>query len=66
MDTVFTNTPAFDCDVTAAQIFVGCESLVSDVYGPKTDKEYVNMLDDSIQEWGFMDKIIIDCAKTKN
>jgi hypothetical protein len=39
MDTVFSDTPAVDCGVTAAQIFVGRESLVADVYGLKTDKE---------------------------
>jgi hypothetical protein len=37
-DTVFSNTPAVDSGVTAAQIFVGRESLVADVYGLKTDK----------------------------
>jgi hypothetical protein len=39
-DTVFSDTPAVDCGVTAAQIFVGCESLVADVYGLKMDKEF--------------------------
>jgi hypothetical protein len=37
-DTVFSNTPVVDCGVTAAQIFVGCKSLVVDVYGLKMDK----------------------------
>jgi hypothetical protein len=37
-DTVFNDTPAVDSGVAAAQIFVGRESLVSDVYGIKTDK----------------------------
>jgi hypothetical protein len=37
-DTVFSDTPAVDCGVTAAQLFVGRESLVADVYGLKTDK----------------------------
>ncbi len=40
-DTVFSDTPAVDCGVTAAQLFVGHESLVADVYGLKTDKEFV-------------------------
>jgi hypothetical protein len=31
-DTVFSDTPAVDCVVTAAQNFVGGESLVADVY----------------------------------
>jgi hypothetical protein len=64
-DTVFTDTLAVDCGVTAAQIFVGRESLVADVYGLKTDKEFVNTLEDNIQEWGAMDKLISDCAKAE-
>jgi hypothetical protein len=51
-DTVFSDTPAVDCGVTAAQIFVGHESLVADVYGLKTDKEFVNTLEDNIPERG--------------
>jgi hypothetical protein len=61
--TVFSNTPAVHSGVTAAQIFVGRESLVADVYGLKTDKEFVNTLEDNIQERGVMDKLIANCAK---
>jgi hypothetical protein len=44
-DTVFSNTEAVDSGVKAAQIFVGRESLlVADIYGLKTDKEFVNTL----------------------
>jgi hypothetical protein len=64
-DTVFSDTPAVDCGVTAAQIFVGRESLVADVYGLKTDKEFVNTLEDNIRERGAMDKLISDCAKAE-
>jgi hypothetical protein len=44
---MLSDTPAVDSGVTAAQIFVGRESLVADVYGLKTDKEFVNILEDS-------------------
>jgi hypothetical protein len=64
-DTVFSDTPAVDCGVTAAQLFVGRESLVADVYGLKTDKEFVNTLEDNIRERGAMDKLISDCAKAE-
>jgi hypothetical protein len=37
-DTVFSDTPAVDSGVKAAQIFVGRDSLVVDFYGVKTDK----------------------------
>jgi hypothetical protein len=59
------DTPAVDGGVTAAQIFVGRESLVADVYGLKTDKEFVSTLEDIIRERGAMDKLISDCAKAE-
>jgi hypothetical protein len=61
-DTVFSDTPSVDCGVTAAQLFVRRESLVADVYGLKTDKEFINTLEDNIRERGSMDKLISDCA----
>jgi hypothetical protein len=64
-DTVFSDIPAVDSGVTAAQIFVGRESLVADVYGLKTDKELVNTLEDNIRVRGAMDKLISDCAKAE-
>jgi hypothetical protein len=65
-DTVFSDTPAVDCGVTTAQIFVGRESLVADVYGLKSDKEFVNALEDNIWEWRAMDKFITDCTKAES
>jgi hypothetical protein len=62
---VFSDTPAADSGVTAAQIFVGRESLVADAYGLKTDKEFVNTLEDNIRERGALDKLISDCAKAE-
>ena len=64
-DTIFSDTPAVDCGVTAAQLFVGRESFVADVYGLKTDKEFVNTLEDNIRERGAMDKLIGECAKAE-
>jgi septum formation inhibitor MinC len=61
-DTVFSDTAAVDCGVTAVQIFVGRESLIADVYDLKTDKEFVNTLEDNIRERGAMSKLISDCA----
>jgi hypothetical protein len=64
-DTVFSKGPAVASGVTAAQIFVGRESLVADVHGWKTNKELVNTLEDNIREQGTMDKLISDCAKAE-
>jgi hypothetical protein len=62
---VFSDTPAVDSGVIAAQIFVRHECLVVDVYGLKTDKQLVNTLEDYIRQRGAMDKLIRDCAKAE-
>jgi hypothetical protein len=64
-DTVFSDTPAVDSGFTAAQRFVGRHSLVADAYGLRTDKDFVNTLEDNIRERGAMDKLISDCAKAE-
>jgi hypothetical protein len=40
-DTIFSDTPSGDSGVKAAQLFIGRSSMVADVYGVKTDKEFV-------------------------
>jgi hypothetical protein len=45
---------------TCAQIFVGRYSLVTDIYGMKSDKEFINSLQDNIRQRGAMDKLISD------
>ena len=64
-DTVFSDTPAVDNGSTCARIFVGRESLVADAYGIKTDKQFVNTLEDIIRKHGVMDKLILDGAKSE-
>jgi hypothetical protein len=64
-DTVFSDTPAVDSGFTAVQLFVGRHFLVADAYGMKTDKEFVNTLEDNIREQGAMDKLVSDRAKAE-
>ena len=64
-DTVFSDVPAVDNGAKAAQLFVGRKSLVADVYSCKTDKQFVNTLEDNIRERGAMDKVISDGAKAE-
>ena len=64
-DTVYSDTPAIDDGSTTAQIFVGRDTLVVDVYGMKTDKEFVNTLEDQIRKRGAMDKLISDRAQVE-
>jgi hypothetical protein len=56
---VFIYTPAvFTGDFKAAHLFNGRKSLIADVYGIITDKEFVCTLEDNIRERGEIDKII--------
>ena len=46
-----------------AQIFVGRKSLVINIYGMSTEKEFVNTLTDVIQKIGAMDKLLTDSTQ---
>ena len=65
MDTIFSDTPAIDSGVTMAQIFVGKDSLVSDVYLMPSSKQFVHMLEDNIRFRGAMSNIISDYAQVE-
>jgi hypothetical protein len=48
---IYAQTPAIDMGgQTMAQIYVGCKSLVIDIYGMSTEKEFVNTLMDNIKQ----------------
>lgn len=64
-DTVYSDVPAIDNGSTAAQIFVGRDTLVTDAYPVKTDKQFVNTLEDNIRQRGAMDKLLSDGAKAE-
>ena len=64
-DTIFSDTPAIDSGVTMAQIFVGNRTLVTDVYPLKSQKQFVNTLEDNIRFRGAMTKLISDYAKVE-
>jgi hypothetical protein len=64
-DTVYSDTPAIDSGVTAAQFFVGTESMVCDVYPMKTDKQFINVLQDNICRRGALSKLISDRAQVE-
>ena len=62
-DTIFSDTPAIDSGVTMAQNFVGKRTLVTDVYPLKSQKQFINTLEDNIRFRGAMTKLISDYAK---
>ena len=64
-NTIYSNIPAIYDSSTSAQIFVGAETLVTDIYGMKNDKEFINTLEDNIRKRGAMDKLISDRAQVE-
>ena len=64
-DTVYSDTPAIDCGYTSAQIFVGTEPMFTDVYGMKSDKQFVNTLENVIRECGAPTKLVSDRAQVE-
>ena len=63
--TIFSDTPAVDSGVKQAQVFVGRDSLVADVYPIKSGKQLVDTLENNIQRRGAMDQLLCDSAKTE-
>lgn len=64
-DTVYSDTPALLDGSTMAQVFVGTPSLVTDVYGMKTEKQFVSTLQDIIRERGAMTRLLSDRAQVE-
>ena len=64
-DYVDIGIPAVDNGSTGAQVFVGVDSKVIDVFGVKTDAEFVNTLEDEIRKRGAMDMIMSDSARSE-
>ena len=64
-DTIYSDTPAINDGSKVAQLFVGTKSLVSDVYGMKAEKQFVNTLQDVICFHGTPTKLISDSAQVK-
>jgi hypothetical protein len=64
-DTIYSNTPAIDCGVTSAQLFVGTKTHTADVYPIKSDKQFVNTLLDNITQCGAPTKLISNRAQVE-
>jgi len=64
-DTIFSDTPAIFSGEKMAQLFVGKKTLVADVHPMKSEKQFVNTLEDNIRKRGAMSKLISDSAKSE-
>jgi hypothetical protein len=63
--TVYSDVPAVDSGVTIAQLFVALTSTVCDVYPLKTEKAFVNTLQDVIRRRGAPSKLVSDRAQVE-
>ena len=59
------NIPAIDGGETYAQIFVGTQGLITDVYGMKSLAQFPGTLSDNITEHGALTKLINDHAQVE-
>jgi len=59
-DLVYSDTPAVASGATSAAVFTGLRTKVVDAYGLKSDKQFVNSLEDNIRERGAPNKLISD------
>jgi len=64
-NTIYSDTPAINDGATCAQIFVGQETLVANVYGMKLDNQLIYTLEDNVCKRGAMDKLISDSAQVE-
>jgi hypothetical protein len=64
-DIVYSDEPAIDDGSTAAVLFVGLDTQVTDVYGIKRDKQFINTLEDNIRQRGAPNKLISDRAQVE-
>jgi hypothetical protein len=62
-DIVYADVPAIDDGSIAAVNFIGTDTQVTDVYGIKTDKQFVNTLEDNITYRGAPHKLISDSVQ---
>ena len=64
-DIVYSDVPAVDNGSTAAVIFTGLDTQVTDIYGIKTDRQFVNTLEDNIRYRGAPTRLISDRAQVE-
>ena len=62
-ETLYSDNPAAASGTTQAQLCCGQQSPVYDIFEIKTDKQFVDILEDTIRQRGAMDKLIIDSAQ---
>ena len=65
MDTFHSDAPAIDDGATIAQLRVSAETCACDAFSMKTEKQFVNMLEDIIRKCSAPTKLISDSARVE-
>ena len=64
-DLVSADVPAIKDGSSTTQIYVGQNTLLTDVYPMKIGKQFVNTLEDNIRKRGAFDKLISDRSQVE-
>ena len=64
-DTIFADVPAINNGCKLAQLYVGCNTFVTDVYPMKLESHFSITLLENIRKRGAMDKLVSDRAKVE-
>jgi hypothetical protein len=62
-DVVYSDTPAIDDGAKSAVLFVGHDTYVTDIYGIKSDNQFIRALQDNMRERGAPDRLLSDRAQ---
>jgi hypothetical protein len=62
-NTIYSDTPAINCGITSAHLFVGTKTHTADVYPIKSDKQFVNTLLNNITKCRAPTKLISNRAQ---
>jgi hypothetical protein len=65
-DTIFSDTPAVDGGQTCAQIYFGTTSHAAHAYGMTREKQFLNTLQDCVNEHGAPNRLLSDLAQAEN
>ena len=64
-DIVYSDTPAIDDGAESAVLFVGHDTYVTDIYGIKTDSQFIRTLEDNIRQRGAPTRLLSDRAQVE-
>ena len=64
-DQIYSDTPSFDGGYTVSQFYTGYNTKVCDIFGLKTEKDFITSLHDMIRKRGAMNKLISDRSQVE-